>query len=156
IIRFGESLSSSPSFTAMQEMSLDTSGADASLAGGGVRLNYIPRDGGNTYKGLLFFTGANSSMQATNYTTGTVTNGVCQPVEALQCRGLRTQPGAVDKIYDFNPGFGGPIKRDKAWWFLTVRWTAAKNGVSQNYPNKNFIVGQTPYSLLNNATMTYN
>ena len=45
------------------------SGADASLAGGGVRLNYIPRDGGNTFKGLLFFTGANSSMQATNYTT---------------------------------------------------------------------------------------
>ena len=69
IIRFGESLSSSPSFTAMQEMSLDTSGADASLAGGGVRLNYVPRDGGNTYKGLLFFTYANSGMQTDNYTT---------------------------------------------------------------------------------------
>src|SRR5207244_6960783 len=49
IIRFGESLSSSPSFTAMQEMSVDTSGADAAMAGGGVRLNYIPRDGGNSY-----------------------------------------------------------------------------------------------------------
>ena len=36
-IRFGESLSSSPSFTAMQEMSMNTSGADASLAGGGVQ-----------------------------------------------------------------------------------------------------------------------
>jgi len=32
-IRFGESLSSSPSFTAMQEMSLNTSGADASMLG---------------------------------------------------------------------------------------------------------------------------
>ena len=30
VIRFGESLSSSPSFTAMQEMSVDSSGADAS------------------------------------------------------------------------------------------------------------------------------
>jgi len=30
-IRFGESLSSSPSFTAMQEMSMNTSGADASM-----------------------------------------------------------------------------------------------------------------------------
>ena len=69
VIRFGESLSSSPSFTAMQEMSVDSSGADASLAGGGVRLNYVPRDGGNTFKGLLFFSGANGSMQATNYTT---------------------------------------------------------------------------------------
>src|SRR5688500_231784 len=34
-IRFGESLSSSPSFTAMQEMSVNTSGADASMAAGG-------------------------------------------------------------------------------------------------------------------------
>ena len=42
VIRFGESLSSSPSFTAMQEMSVDSSGADASLAGGGVRMNYVP------------------------------------------------------------------------------------------------------------------
>src|SRR5262249_30168901 len=40
IIRFGESLSSSPSFTAMQEMSVDSSGADATLATGGVRMNY--------------------------------------------------------------------------------------------------------------------
>ena len=44
IIRFGESLSSSPSFTAMQEMSVDSSGADATLAPGGGRMNYIPRD----------------------------------------------------------------------------------------------------------------
>ena len=41
-IRFGESLSSSPSFTAMQEMSVNTSGADASMAGGGVQINYVP------------------------------------------------------------------------------------------------------------------
>ena len=69
LIRFGESLSSSPSFSAFQEMTVDTSGGDATLAGGGVRINYIPRDGGNTFKGLMFFSGANQSMQFTNYTT---------------------------------------------------------------------------------------
>ena len=118
-------------------MSLDTSGADASLAGGGVRMNYIPRDGGNTFKGLIFFTGANGSMQGTNYTTI-----ADDPVTSLQARGLRTQPGGVDKIYDFNPGFGGPLMKDKVWWFVTARWTAAKNTVPQNYPNKNFQVGR--------------
>src|SRR5678816_2246941 len=93
-IRFGESLSSSPSFTAMQEMSVNTSGADASLAGGGVQINYVPRDGGNTFKGLLFFSGANGSMQGTNYTTGTRdANGNCSPAESMFCRGLTTQPG---------------------------------------------------------------
>lgn len=112
IIRFGESLSSSPSFTAMQEMSLDTSGADASMAGGGVRLNYVPRDGGNTFKGLLFFTG---------YTTI-----ADDPVTSLQARGLRTQPGGVDSIYDFNPGYGGPIKKDRLWFFGITIGTASR------------------------------
>ena len=70
-IRFGESLSSSPSFTAMQEMTVNTSGADASMAGGGVQINYVPRDGGNTFKGLLFYSFANGSMQGTNYSSGT-------------------------------------------------------------------------------------
>ena len=42
---------------------MNTSGADASMAAGGVQINYVPRDGGNTFKGLLFFSGANSAMQ---------------------------------------------------------------------------------------------
>jgi hypothetical protein len=150
VIRFGESLSSSPSFTAMQEMSVDSSGADASLAGGGVRINYVPRDGGNTFKGLMFFSGANGSMQATNYSTI-----ADDPVASLQARGLKTQPGALNKIYDFNPGFGGPIVKDKLWWFASARWTQSSNYVTQDYPNKNFIAGVTPSNLFNNTTMTY-
>src|SRR4249920_1528637 len=84
IIRFGESLSSSPSFTAMQEMTVNTSGADASMAGGGVQMNYVPRDGGNTFKGLLFYSGANGAMQGTNYSSGTRdASGACTPAESL-------------------------------------------------------------------------
>ena len=150
VIRFGESLSSSPSFTAMQEMSVDSSGADASLAGGGVRMNYVPRDGGNTFKGLLFISGANGSMQSTNYTT--IED---DPVTSLEARGLRTQPGALSKVYDFNPGYGGPILKDKLWWFASARWTKAENFVPQDYPNKNFIPGTTPSNLFNNQTLSY-
>src|SRR4030095_2819125 len=89
-IRFGESLSSSPSFTAMQEMSVNTSGADASLAGGGVQINYVPRDGGNTFKGLLFSSFANGGMQGSNFST--IQD---DPVGSLEARGLRVQPGAL-------------------------------------------------------------
>ncbi len=156
VIRFGESLSSSPSFTAMQEMSVDSSGADASLATGGVRLNYVPRDGGNTFKGLLFYSGANNSMQGSNFSTGSpVGSPSCSPIDSLQCRGLKTQPGALKSVYDFNPGYGGPIMKDKLWWFASARWTAAENYVTQNYPNQHFIVGQTPTNLFNNQTLTY-
>jgi hypothetical protein len=150
VIRFGESLSSSPSFTSMQEMSVDSSGGDAVLAGGGVRINYVPRDGGNTFKGIMFFSGANGSMQGSNYTTI-----ADDPVTSLQARGLKTQPGALDKVYDYNPGFGGPILRDKLWFFGTARWTEASNYVTQDYPNKNFVPGVTPSNLFNNTTMTY-
>jgi hypothetical protein len=155
-IRFGESLSSSPSFTAMQEMSVNTSGADASLAGGGVQINYVPRDGGNTFKGLMFYSGAKGSMQGTNYTSGTRNaDGTCSPADSMFCRGLTTQPGALKTVYDFNPGYGGPIKRDKLWWFASARWTKAENEVPNNYPNRNFVVGQTPATLLNATTLTY-
>jgi hypothetical protein len=155
-IRFGESLSSSPSFTAMQEMTVNTAGADASMAGGGVQINYVPRDGGNTFKGLLFVTGANGAMQGTNYSSGTRdANGGCTPPDSLFCRGLVTQPGALKQVYDVNPGFGGPIIRDRLWFFGTARWTKAENYVPNEYPNKNFIVGQTSPTLLNTTTMLY-
>ena len=41
---------------------MNTSGADASMAGGGVQLNYVPRDGGNTFKGLMFASGATTPI----------------------------------------------------------------------------------------------
>jgi len=155
-IRFGESLSSSPSFTAMQEMSLNTSGADASMTGGGVQMNYVPRDGGNTFKGLMFASGATSGMQGNNYSNGTRdASGACTPIESMFCRGLLFQPGALVHVYDYNPGFGGPLKKDRLWFFVTARWTEAKNQVPNDYPNKNFVVGSTPATLLNTTTMSY-
>jgi hypothetical protein len=155
-IRFGESLSSSPSFTAMQEMTVNTSGADASMAGGGVQINYVPRDGGNTFRGLLFVTGANGAMQSTNYSSGSRdASGNCTPADSLFCRGLTTQPGALKRVYDFNPGYGGPLMKDKLWFFGSARWTKAENYVPNEYPNRNFVVGQTNPALLNQTTMTY-
>ncbi len=156
-IRFGESLSSSPSFTAMQEMTVNTSGADASMSGGGVQINYVPRDGGNTFKGLLFYSFANGAMQGTNYSSGTrdPATGACTPADSFFCRGLTTQPGALKTVYDFNPGFGGPILRDKLWFFGSARWTKAENYVPNNYPNARFVVGQTNPTLLNTSTAVY-
>src|SRR3954464_7794203 len=155
-IRFGESLSSSPSFTAMQEMTVNTAGADASMAGGGVQINYVPRDGGNTFKGLLFYSGANGAMQGTNYSSGTRdATGACTPLDSLFCRGLVAQPGALKQVYDFNPGYGGPILRNRLWFFVTARWTKAENYVPNEYPNRNFTVGQTSPTPPNTPTMLY-
>ena len=74
---------------------------------------------------------------------------------SLQARGLKTQPGALDKVFDVNPGYGGPIMKDKLWFFATARWTEAQNYVTQDYPNLNFVPGVTPSNLFNDTTMTY-
>jgi hypothetical protein len=154
-IRWGESLSSSPSFTAMQEVAINTSGADATMAGGGVQMNYVPRDGGNTFKGLMFASGATSGMQGNNYSSGSGVGAACAPIESLFCRGLLAQPGALVHVWDYNPGVGGPIAKDKLWFFGTARWTEAVNQVPNDYPNANYTLGVTNPRLLNATTMAY-
>src|SRR6478609_1026046 len=59
-----------------QEMVYTTSGASADVAGGGVRLNMIPRDGGNTFSGSLFLGYQNDSFQSDNITDDLIKRGV--------------------------------------------------------------------------------
>ncbi len=49
--------------------------------------------------------------------------------------GLST-PDAIKRLWDFNPAFGGPIKRDKVWFHSTMRLTGAASYASL-FHNKN-------------------
>ena len=100
------------------EVTVDTSGLSAEQGQGGIRINYIPRDGGNTFSGSLFATFANHSMQSDNLT------------DDLKARGLPS-PNAIKTNYDVNPGFGGPIRRDRMWFYFTGRVNRA-DCVGQN------------------------
>ena len=64
-----------------QEMVYTTSGAGADVSGGGVRLNMIPRDGGNRFSGTAFSGYQNQSFQSDNLTSD------------LKARGLKTPDG---------------------------------------------------------------
>jgi hypothetical protein len=101
---------------AYQEMAVDTSGISAEQAEGGVRMNLIPREGGNTFQGYFYGAFANSSMQGSNFTP------------ELKARGLGT-PNSLKKYVDVNPAFGGPIARDRLWFFATTRYNDAVNYV---------------------------
>ena len=91
-----------------QEMVYTTSGASADVSGGGVRLNQIPRDGGNTYSGSLFVGYQNESFQGNNVT------------QDLISRGVRTADG-IGRLANVEGAFGGPIKKDKVWYFGSAR-----------------------------------
>jgi hypothetical protein len=107
-----------------EEVVVNTSGALADADTGGVIVNVIPREGGNFVRGILFVTGANSAMQSNNYT------------QELKDRGLRA-PNTLDKIWDVNPAVGGPVVRDRVWYFLNVRNWGATNFIAGMYPNRN-------------------
>jgi hypothetical protein len=91
-----------------QEMVYTTSGAGADVAGGGVRLNMIPRDGGNVLSGSLFTGYQNESFQSNNVN------------QSLIDRGLTTSDG-IGKLTNTEGSLGGPIKKDKVWFFGSAR-----------------------------------
>ena len=108
---------------AYQEMAVDISGISAEQKEGGVRMNLIPKEGGNRYTGSFYAGFANSSMQGSNFS------------QELKDRGLST-PNTLDKYVDLNPSFGGPVKRDAVWFYTTIRYNRAVNFAPIFY-NKN-------------------
>jgi hypothetical protein len=114
-----------PNATGTAEFAIDVSGVDAQAATGGVRINFIPRDGGNRFSGTIAANFANQDFASDNFTGSDV-----------QQRGLAV-PGTIKANGDFNPGFGGPIKQDKLWFFLSGRSLFADNYVASTFFNEN-------------------
>lgn len=91
-----------------EEVTVDTGGISAESKEGGVRINLVPRYGGNTFQGRLFGAFANDSMQGKNFT------------QQLRDRGLRAG-GSLKTYWDLNPSLGGPIKQDHLWFYASAR-----------------------------------
>jgi hypothetical protein len=113
-----------PNIEAQQETQIDTSGADASVGTGGVRINVVPKDGGNTFAGGLYVTGTSEKFQWNNID------------QDLRDRGLKGTT-KVKYIYDIAPTVGGPIKKDKLWFFLSWRRNVPKNYAANLYHDLN-------------------
>jgi len=110
---------------ATKETSVDTAAVNAEFAKGGVRINIIPKDGGNAFEGTLFSSFANGSMQGHNLG------------QDLKDRGLPTT-NTLKKTFDINPGLGGPLKHDKLWFFLSGMYTGNSVYTAGMYENLNF------------------
>jgi hypothetical protein len=96
----------------------------ADVPTGGVRINIVPREGGNTLNGTFFSSIATHGMQAGNLT------------DDLRRQGLRT-PDAVRKLWDMNPGFGGPIRQNKVWFYVSALYSGSQLDVADMFFNKN-------------------
>jgi Carboxypeptidase regulatory-like domain len=107
-----------------QEVTVDTAAGTGDQTTGGVKVNYVPRDGGNKFRLSLFATGANSSFQGSNLT------------QDLIDRGLGA-PNTLKRTYDVNPTGGGPIVQDKLWFYSATRFQTNQNYVAGSFENKN-------------------
>ncbi|MBI4519761.1 MAG: TonB-dependent receptor, partial [Gemmatimonadetes bacterium] len=102
-----------------EEMSYTLSGGSAETQSGGVTVNMIPRSGGNAFRVEALGTFTNHRFQGQNID------------EALRARGFNPSSGGLDKAWDSSGSVGGPILRDRLWFFASGRhW-----GFSENVPN---------------------
>ncbi len=104
----------------MEEISYQTSSLPAEAPVGGVQINMIPRAGGNVYRGSFFATGGNGDMQSNNLDDDLVRLGVLAR-------------NRVKSVYDVNFTYGGPIQRDRLWFFATYRVWSANNFLANTF-----------------------
>jgi hypothetical protein len=100
----------------VEEINLQTGSHQAEFEAGGVRVNFVPKSGSNTFSGWLAGAYTNEHLQTDNLT------------DQLRARGLNAAD-RVKYLSDFNPAVGGPIMKDKLWFYAgyrswrTVRYT---------------------------------
>ncbi len=92
-----------------QELSYEFGAISAETGGGGVRVNIIPREGGNLFSGSAFANFANAGFQGDNVD------------DALRAQGITTAD-SIKKIYDTSFAFGGPLKKDSLWFWTAHRF----------------------------------
>ncbi len=84
-----------PDMGGTQEVAIDYAANSAEAITGGVTINYIPREGGNSFKGALFVNAVNSDFQGSNYTTELAAQGLRTPNSLKFAKPTSTRPAAV-------------------------------------------------------------
>ena len=107
----------------VQETSIQTSGISAETNADGAVVNMIPKDGSNTFRFGLNGLFTNNKLEQSNMN------------DDLRARGLTTV-SLILQIYDVGGTAGGPIKKDKLWFFSSLRRWGNKHQMAGNYFNK--------------------
>ena len=108
----------------IQEVTVDTAAGSAEQSAGGVRMNIIPREGGNMFSGSLFLSGTNEDLQSNNID------------DDLRALGL-VSTSSVKSNWEVNPAFGGPLVRDRLWFFASGRSSSVNNYIANSVANLN-------------------
>ncbi len=106
-----------------REIQISISGALGEAEVGGPILNVVPATGGNAFHGSAFGSGAGTWAQANNLDSELRASGI-------------SEPAALIKLWDVSFAMGGPIRKDRLWFFGNVRDFGNHTGVQNLYANK--------------------
>ncbi len=108
-----------------EEFSYVTGADSAEMGQGGMRVNMVPKDGGNSFRGMFIGNWADESFGSDN--CGSPSRGVACTRSNLS--GSKTfnpnnslsNVDVIQNIWDTNAQIGGPIMKDKLWFNYTFR-----------------------------------
>jgi Carboxypeptidase regulatory-like domain len=106
------------------EVSVELGNGAGEAPANGVYVNFVPRDGANTFSGTFFATGAGSGLQSEPKLS-----------DDMIARGLKQSDlGGILHIWDVNGSVGGPLAHDKLWFHHATRsWGSANSVVGAYY-----------------------
>ena len=94
----------------VEEVTVAVAGGMGESEIGGPAMNLIPKSGGNRFAGTIF------ANYAGSWSSG---NNIDDYLRSLQTP--LSAPPTIFHSYDINPSYGGPIKRDKVWFWGAFR-----------------------------------
>ena len=109
---------------AAQEVAYASGADSADMSHPGLYVDLVPKDGGNRFSGYVFGDFTYDGWSASNLS------------QDLRDRGI-TNVSIVHRNYDFNPGVGGPIRRDSLWFYGAFRYEGHDATVVDSYYDKN-------------------
>ena len=107
-----------------EELQVLVSGGLGESETGGPLANLVPRSGGNNFSGSVFYSGTNHRLQSDNID------------EELRAVGI-TEPPAIRGNWDGSGSLGGPLFRDRLWFFANGRSYGNSQVVEGAQPNRN-------------------
>jgi Carboxypeptidase regulatory-like domain len=115
----------------VEEMVMSTSGISADTNADGLVVNIIPKEGGNQFRTTLSGLYTNDGLEGSNLS------------DELKASGL-TAANKTLKLFDASATFGGPIKKDRLWFFVAPRTWGIARTQAGTYWNKTQDVFLTP------------
>jgi hypothetical protein len=105
-------------YGSFEEVFIGTIGQGAEMPTPGVQSQMLGKSGGNKFQGEIYQDYESNRMIGENISANLPSRFAYDPATR---RGIRLHSNETEKYRDFNINLGGPITKDKVWWYFSYR-----------------------------------